>query len=546
MDRWYRNSVIYSLDAGLFQDSNGDGHGDIPGLTSRLDYLSRLGVNTIWLNPIHPSPRRDGGYDITDHYGVDPRLGTLGDLAELLDNADERGLRIMLDLVLNHTSDKHPWFQHARADRDSPFRDWYVWSDTEPADRWNGQVFPGVESETWTYDETAEAWFRHRFYTFEPDLNTDNPAVRAEIRKILEFWLRLGVAGFRVDAAPMLIESRATGYARATRDYAFLRELRETLSWRRGDAVLLAEANVGDGELLEYFGEADGSATRLMMVFAFRLNQSIMLSLARQDATPIKATLRELPDLPRHAQWATFLRNHDEVDLERLTPSERREVMAQFGPEEGMQLYHRGLRRRLAPMLHGDRRRLELAYSLQFTMPGTPVIRYGDEIGMGEDLSLPERTAIRTPMQWSATANAGFSDAPAADLLTPVISAGDYRADLVNVTDQRLDPNSLLVWFERMLHTLRECEEIGGGTHDVLEIGPPHLLAHTATGSSGCMIFLHNLAPAPCRVALPAHLRREAAPLNVAADSAYGEDLKRDAVEVDGYGYRWIRLSRRP
>ncbi|MDQ7904429.1 alpha-amylase family protein [Phytohabitans sp. ZYX-F-186] len=547
MDRWYRNSVIYALDVRLFQDSNGDGYGDIPGLTSRLDYLTRLGVNAVWLNPIHPSPRRDGGYDITDYYGVDPRLGTLGDLAELLDNADERGLRVMLDLVLNHTSDEHPWFQQARADRDSPYRDWYVWSDSEPDDRWHGQVFPGVESETWTYDDVAEAWYRHRFYTFEPDLNTHNPAVRREIRKILEFWLRLGVAGFRVDAAPMLIESRRDGQiGTPSRDYAFLRELRETLSWRRGDAVLLAEANVGDGELLEYFGEADGSASRLMMVFAFRLNQAIMLSLARQDASPLKATLRELPELPLHAQWATFLRNHDEVDLERLTPGEREEVMAEFGPEERMHLYHRGLRRRLAPMLDGDRRRLEMAYSLQFTMPGTPVIRYGDEIGMGEDLTLPERTAIRTPMQWSATANAGFSDAPAAALVTPVISNGEYGADLVNVTAQRLDPDSLLVWFERMLHTLRECEEIGRGAHDVLEIGPPHLLAHSARGAGGCVLFLHNLAPDPCRVALPAHLRRDIPPLNVAADGDYGDKVDPDAIDVHGYGYRWIRLDRWP
>jgi maltose alpha-D-glucosyltransferase / alpha-amylase len=451
----------------------------------------------------------------------------------------------MIDLVVNHTSNEHPWFVSARGDPRSPYRDWYVWSDDEPAERWDGPAFPGSEPETWSYDEVARAWYRHRFYRFEPDLNTDHPQVRAEIRKIVEFWLRLGVAGFRIDAAPFLIEPR-TQARRFHRDYAFLYELREALSWRRGDAVLLAEANVDDGELLEYFGQADGSASRLMMVFAFRLNQAMMLALARQDATPIKATLRELPDLPRHAQWATFLRNHDEVDLGRLTEDERREVFDAFGPSKAMQLYGRGLRRRLAPMIDGNRRRLEMAYSLQFTMPGTPVIRYGDEIGMGEDLSLWERDAIRTPMQWSDRANAGFSSAPPDQLPVPVIMSGPYSADRVNVTDQRRDPDSLLVWFERMLHTLRECREVGTGRHDVLDIGPPHLLVHRAVADSGCMLFLHNLAPTPVRIHLPADLRDDQPPLSVAADGDYGDDIDPSAIDVAEYGYRWIRLRREP
>jgi maltose alpha-D-glucosyltransferase/alpha-amylase len=361
LSRWYRTGAFYSVDVGLFQDSNDDGVGDFQGLMSRLDYLARLGVTTIWLNPIHPSPRRDGGYDITDHFGMDQRFGSLGDFAILLHEAGERGIRIMLDFVVNHTSDAHPWFQAARSDPQSPFRDWYVWSETEPPDRWKGMVFPGVENETWTYDEKAHAWYRHRFYRFEPDLNTDHPAVREEIRKIALFWLRLGVSGFRIDAAPFLIEPKTR--ASQQRAYEFLHELRETLSWHRGDALLLAEANVPDEELTEYFGQSDGAATRVLMVFAFRLNQAMMLALARQDARPVAATLRELPALPRHGQWATFLRNHDEVDLGRLSPEERREVFDAFGPDENMQLYERGIRRRLAPMLGGNRRRIELAYS---------------------------------------------------------------------------------------------------------------------------------------------------------------------------------------
>ncbi|HEV2778463.1 MAG TPA: alpha-amylase family protein [Actinophytocola sp.] len=544
MERWYRNTVIYSLDVSMFQDANGDGIGDLPGLISRLDYLSRLGVGTIWLNPIYPSPRLDGGYDITDYYTIDPRFGSLGDFSELLNQADELGLRIMLDLVVNHTSDQHPWFQSARADPDSPYRDWYVWSETEPPDRWLGTAFPGVEKETWTHDPVADAWYRHRFYRWQPDLNTDNPEVRAEIYKIIGYWLRLGVAGFRIDAAPFLVESRRPDEPTTWPDYGLLRQIRETVSWRRADAVLLAEANVGDEELLEYFGEGDGEPTRMMMLFAFRLNQAIMLALAREDAGPVRAVLDRLPDLPRHAQWATFLRNHDEVDLGRLSDDEREDVFAAFGPEPDMRLYDRGIRRRLAPMLAGDRRRLEMAYSLQLTMPGTPVLRYGDEIGMGEDLSRPEREAIRTPMQWSHTDNAGFSRAEPEQLIAPPIGAGPYGYPKINVTEQRLDPNSLLTWFERILHTRRECEEIGTGEHQVLDSGQPHVLVHTATGQRGRTLFLHNLSPDPCHCSLDPRLAGDSTPLGLAADADYGTGVDLTAIDLNGYGYRWIRLHR--
>jgi maltose alpha-D-glucosyltransferase / alpha-amylase len=544
LTRWYRTGAIYSVDVGLFQDSDDDGIGDFQGLIGRLDYLGRLGVTTIWLNPIHPSPRRDGGYDISDYYGVHPRFGSLGDFATLMREADERGIRVMLDLVVNHTSDTHPWFQSARSDPKSPFRDWYVWSETEPPDRFEGMVFPGVENETWTYDETAGAWYRHRFYRFEPDLNTDNPAVREEIRKISLFWLRLGVSGFRIDAAPFLIEPR-TG-AQQRRAYAFLGDLREWLSWHRGDAVMLAEANVSDDELIEYFGQSDGSATRVLMVFAFRLNQAMVLALARQDARPVAATLRELPDLPRHGQWATFLRNHDEVDLGRLSDEERQEVFAAFGPKENMQLYGRGIRRRLAPMLDGNRRRLELAYSLQLSMPGTPVIRYGEEIGMGENLDLPEREAIRTPMQWDDTRNAGFSRADSERLVAPVIDFGPYGYQRVNVTAQRLDAQSLLTWFERILHALRECEEIGSGDHEIIDAGPAQVLVHRADGRGGSTLFAHNLADRPCTLQLRSQRDPEQRPLNFFADSDYGHDVDLDAVDVAGFGYRWIRLQQTP
>ena len=542
LTRWYRTGVFYSLDVGVFQDANGDGVGDFQGLMARLDYLGRLGVSTIWLNPIYPSPWRDGGYDITDYYDLHPRLGSLGDFATMMHEAGERGIRVMLDLVVNHTSDQHPWFQSARSDPNSPFRDWYVWSETEPPDRYEGMVFPGVENETWTYDEVAHAWYRHRFYRFEPDLNTDNPAVREEIQKIAMFWLGLGVSGFRMDAAPFLIESRTSPTRH--RDYAFLRDLRESLSWHRGDSVMLAEANVSDDELQEYFGQADGTATRVLMVFAFRLNQALILALARQDARPVAATLHELPSLPRHGQWATFLRNHDEVDLGRLTEEERQEVATAFAPDPDMWAYGRGIRRRLAPMLGGDRRRMELAYSLQMSMPGTPVIRYGEEIGMGDRLDLPEREAIRTPMQWDGTPGAGFSSADPSRFVAPLVDDGPYSYQKVNVTDERLDPNSLLTWFERTLHGLRECEEIGSGDHEIIDVGPPSVMVHKATGRTGTTLFVHNLADQPCRLNVGYLHDSQQDPLSFLADSDYGTDVDLEELDVAGYGYRWIRLRR--
>jgi maltose alpha-D-glucosyltransferase / alpha-amylase len=456
--------------------------------------------------------------------------------------ADERGLRVMLDLVVNHTSDQHPWFQHARSDPRSPFRDWYVWTDSEPANREIGMVFPGVQKRTWTYDDVARAWYHHRFYDFQPDLNTANPEVRREIRKILGFWQRLGVSGFRVDAAPFMIEHVRPGVEHGEPDFRLLTELREHLSWQRGDAVFLAEANVPAPELIRYTGDADGRASRLQMLFAFRLNEALMLALARRDARPLNAALLATPRLPNGGQWATFLRNHDEVDLSQLTSEERSDVLAAFGPERHHQLYERGIRRRLAPMLDGDQRRIRLAYSLQFTMRGTPVLRYGDEIGMGEDLALPERNAIRTPMQWDSTANAGFSTATAERLIRPVVRDERFGYKGLNVVVQRRDPESLLTWFQRMLDTLRECSEVGAGEHEVIHVESPQVVAHRAFTPRGSVLFVHNLGDRPVTVRL-SHVGSDAEQLvDLFDDQDYGPvDLER--VDIDAYGYRWIRLA---
>jgi maltose alpha-D-glucosyltransferase/alpha-amylase len=542
---WYREAVVYCLDIETFADSDDDGVGDIRGLIGRLDYLARLGVTCVWLAPIHPTPGRDDGYDITDFYNVDPRIGTLGDFAELVHQAANRGIRVMIDLVVNHTSDEHPWFVSARSSPDSPYRDWYVWSTDEPPDRYQGMVFPGEQRETWSYDRTAKAWYYHRFYDFQPDLNFANPAVREEAKKIMAFWLQLGVAGFRMDAVPFIIELTEPGKDPAPMNFGFLTELRRHAQWRRGDAVLLAEANVEPDQLADYFADAGGSNTRIHALFDFMLNGRLVLALARQDPEPIIDALRDTPMLPPGGQWATFLRNHDEIDLSRLTAEQRDQVFEQFGPDENMRLYNRGIRRRLAPMLGNDRRRLELAYSLQFTLRGTPVLRYGEEIGMGDDLSLPGRNAIRTPMQWSPSRGAGFSSAP--ELVRPVISGGEYGYEKVNVTAQRHDKDSLLGWFERMIHTLRESPEVGAGscTHVDQKL-PPGVLAHRADGPTGTMLFLHNLGTDDVTVDLGDLFEEAYDPNQVFGDQPYRPVGRLDALDLAGHGYRWIRLRRSP
>jgi maltose alpha-D-glucosyltransferase/alpha-amylase len=545
-DRWYKEAVIYCVEVDSFQDSNGDGCGDLPGLTSRLDYLARLGVTCLWLNPIHPSPLRDNGYDVSDYYGVDPRLGSLGDFTELAAQARERGIRLLLDLVVNHTSDQHPWFKSARSDPESPYRDWYVWSESEPRDRRQGIVFPGEQTETWTYDDQARQWYFHRFYDFQPDLNWTNPAVRAEITKVMTYWLQLGAAGFRIDAAPFVLEQVTPGVDPGPLDFRILDDWRQEVQWHTGDAVLLCEANVGPGDIVKYCAAApEGPNDRAHMMFAFLLNADLWLGLARGDAEPIIETLKSLPQLPAMAQWATFLRNHDELDLSRLTEEQRSEVMAAFAPKPDMRIYGRGIRRRLAPMMNGDRRRIELAYSLQFSMPGTPVLRYGEEIGMGEDLKLEGRNAIRTPMQWDAGRTAGFSSAPPDQLVQPVPTRGAYSVKRVNVRDQSRDKDSLLRWFEQLIRVLRECPEVGVGVPGVVDVlAPRSVLVHRFDAPEGSILLLHNLADTPATVDLDS-VKAGPQVYEVFGDAPY-EPLGRTlgGLRLNGWGYRWIRLRR--
>lgn len=539
-DRWYKNAVIYSLSLDSYLDSNGDGVGDFAGLLDRVDYLQGLGVTAIWLMPFHPSPRRDHGYDVADHYGVDPQFGTLGDFVEFTQACRQRGIRVMMDLVLNHTSTEHPWFRAAISDRNSKYRDFYIWAEDRPEDADEGMIFPGVQETTWTWNRHAQAYYFHKFYDFQPDLNLANPRVRAELLKIVGFWLELGISGFRVDAVPFLIAEDGINVKNPQPAFDFLHRLREFAQWRKGDAVFLAEANIPPQDCIPYFGEA---GDRLQMMFNFPVNQTLFYALASGDTLPLREKLEESRDVPATAQWAHFLRNHDELDIGRLPDEQREAVFAAFGPDEDMQLYDRGIRRRLAPMLGGDRASLELAYSLMLTMPGTPVIRYGDEIGMGEDLSLPERDAARTPMQWSAEKNGGFT--PSDEPVRPVIDEGPYGYRKVNVAMQRASRDSFLRWTEDMLRMRKELTEIGHGTFTILDT-PDHILAMRYDYEGRISVFTHNLSDEKVEFTIRVTDNEDSNRALVCLQSNRAipprEDEKYDLV-LEPYGYRWFRLG---
>ncbi len=453
--------------------------------------------------------------------------------------AADRGLKVLVDLVANQTSIDHPWFQAARSDPASPYRDWYVWSEEEPENKEEGVVFPGVQHATWTYDEVAGAWYMHRFYQHQADLNVANPAVKAEIERIMGFWLQLGVSGFRVDAVPFLIEHRGLEeHERPKEDpHEYLTDLHDFLAWRRAEAVLLAEANITMDEVGAYFGP---NGDRMHLIFNFMLNQNLYLALARGDAEPIRRTMAATPAIPPISQWATFLRNHDELDLGRLTDDERAECYAAFGPEPTMQLYDRGIRRRLAPMLGGDARRLKLAYSLMFALPGTPTLWYGEEIGMGEDLALQERAAVRTPMQWADEPNAAFSTAPPERLVRPVLERGDFAYDRVNVADQRDRPGSLMDLVQRLVRVRRACPEVGWGRCTVLEAGDTAVLALRYDWERGTLVLLHNLADRAVEARLALDGIESLHPL-------LGDEGDRavvgagEPIALGPYGFRWFR-----
>jgi trehalose synthase len=547
-DLWWKNAVIYCVDVETFQDSDGDGIGDLTGLTQRIDYLAELGVTCLWLMPFYPTPDRDDGYDVTDLFGVDGRLGTHGDLVELIRTADDRGIRVIADLVVNHTSDKHAWFKAARRSTDNPYRDYYVWRADPPPDTSEKVVFPDKEDSIWERDQRTGEWYLHHFYAYQPDLNVANPAVRDHIAKSIGFWLQLGLSGFRVDAVPFLVDDIDTARDDVPGDpHQYLKSLRAFLGRRRGDGILLGEVNLPHRDQRAYFGGADGD--ELTMMFDFITMQATYLALAREDARPLTKALKARPRIHPDCQWATFVRNHDELTLDKLSDKEREEVFAAFGPEPAMQIYGRGLKRRLPPMMDGDPRRIRMVYSLLFSLPGTPTLYYGEEIGMGEDLEAEGRMAVRTPMQWEPIRNGGFSTAPPRRLLQRPVPGG-YGPDHVNVAEQKRDPDSLWNFMRALIQTYRECPELGWGEFEPVRQGRREVLAHHCRWEGSSVIAVHNLASEPLTTDLEldrdlvqgdapvwledlfAHERVEVSPRGIVA------------LALEGYGHRWFRVRR--
>jgi trehalose synthase len=540
-DLWWKNAVVYCLDVETFMDWNGDGIGDFEGLAQRIDHLADLGVTCLWLMPFYPTAERDDGYDITDFYGVDPRLGTHGDVVEVIRTANDRGMRVIADLVVNHTSRKHPWFRAAEASKDSPYRDYYVWRSDPPPDTKKEVVFPDQESSIWTKSEPTGEWYLHKFYKEQPDLNVTNPKVRDEIAKVMGFWLQLGLSGFRVDAVPFLLETAGADGGALPDPHQYLRALRSLVGRRSGNGVLLGEVNLPHEGQLEFFGGPEGD--ELTMQFDFIGMQALYLSMARVDAGPVAEALSSRPLVSPDCQWATFVRNHDELTLDKLSDSERQEVFAAFGPEETMQVYGRGLRRRLPPMLDGDPRRVRMVYSLLFSLPGTPVLFYGEEIGMGEDLDAEGRLAVRTPMQWTSARNGGFSEAQPRRLPGPVVSGG-FSPEFVNVADQRRDPDSLLSFMKLLISRYRESPELGWGKLTILDQPHASVLAHACVWDDGTMVAVHNLSAEPRTVPITLEdcdsthrlvdlLQHGSTPIS---------DKGQAELALDGYGYRWLRV----
>ena len=523
---WHLKTVIYQIDPSLFLDSNGDGWGDLDGITAKLDYVQGLGVGTLWLMPIYGSPWRDAGYDVSDHLALEPRFGTEAQLKTLIDEVKRRGMRIILELVMQHTSDEHPWFVQARQDRNSPYRDYFIWSDV-PVDDGNKPIFPSVEDSVWHWDEQAGQYYRHLFYRYQPDLNLTNVRVVQEIERIMARWLALGIDGFRLDAASHMVEQAGNGSEE--QGVWLLERLQAFMEGLNPQGVLLGEVDVEPERFPHYFGNGQ----RMGLVLDFWLNNHIFLALATQQAKPLRCAIERRPRSPNNAGYAVWLRNHDELDLERLSQHERDEVLRIFAPDENMRLYGRGIRRRLAPMLNGDVHHQLLAQALLLSLPGTPVVRYGDEIGMGDNLDLPERLAVRTPMQWSDEANAGFSSSTG-KLAMPVIDQGPFAYPTLNLAAQQHTPGSLHQRVGDLLRLRAKLPEVGKGRVRLLEVQHPAVFA-ISHGDDPVSLMLANLGSTAAEIAIDLDGFTE-----IIADARYVGG-QATGLLLNPYGYRWFR-----
>ena len=486
---WFKHAVFYEIHVRGFFDGNGDGMGDLRGLAEKLDYLEWLGIDCIWLLPMYPSPLRDGGYDIADFYDIHPDYGTVDDFRSFVDAAHQRQIRVIADLVMNHTSSDHPWFQEARSSPDSPKRDWYVWSDTD--DRYEDArvIFVDTEPSNWTWDPVAGQYYWHRFFSHQPDLNYENPEVRDEMLKVLRFWLDLGIDGFRLDAVPYLYEAEGTNCENLPRTHEYLKRVRAEVDAVYPDRVLLAEANQWPEDVVQYFGQGD----ECHMAFQFPIMPRMFMSLRREDATPMYEILERTPSIPDNCAWGLFLRNHDELTLEMVTDEERDYMYAEYARDPRMKL-NLGIRRRLAPLLDNGRDEIELMHAILFSLPGSPVLYYGDEIGMGDNVFLGDRDGVRTPMHWTGDRNGGFSSADFAQLYLPPLLDPVYGYPSVNVEAQLRTPTSLLRWLHRFVELRKEHPVFGLGTYEPCRPSNAHVFAHVRRWEEEIVLCVHNLA----------------------------------------------------
>jgi maltose alpha-D-glucosyltransferase/alpha-amylase len=539
---WYKDAIFYEVSVKAFADSNSDGIGDLRGLIGKLDYLRDLGVDALWLLPIFPSPLRDDGYDVADYTSIHPNFGTLDDFKALLVEAHKRDLRIIVELVVNHTSDQHPWFQASR-DPQQPdharYRGWYVWSDTDQPYAETRIIFLDTEPSNWSFDPVRGQYFWHRFFSHQPDLNYDNPEVQRAMLRIVQDWIDLGVDGFRIDAPPYLYEREGTNCENLPETHAYLKRLRAFVDAYAPGTFLLSESNMWPEEVIQYFGDGD----EMHMNYHFPLMPRIFMALAKADREPILAIMARTPELPVSCQWGTFLRCHDELTLEMVTSEDRAFMWDFYAPEPRMRL-NLGIRRRFAPLLNNDRRRIEVANSILLTLIGSPFIYYGDEIGMGDNIWLNDRDGVRTPMQWHAGPNAGFSDVPADQLYAPVIDDAVYGYQRVNVDAERTDGGSLWHWMQRVLCIRKQYPVFGRGTLRFLVPNNSAILAYLRSDDAQTILVLNNLSAESQQVAVDLSAYTGKAPRDLL------EDVTRDAIgatpysfTLAPYGYHWLALE---
>jgi maltose alpha-D-glucosyltransferase/alpha-amylase len=538
--QWYKDAVIYQLHVRTFCDSNGDGIGDFVGLTQRLDYLQELGVTAIWILPFYPSPLRDDGYDIADYTTVHPSYGTLEDFKAFLTAAHNRGLRVIIEMVMNHTSDQHPWFQEARSSRDNPKRDWYVWSDTDTKYQGVRIIFLDTEMSNWTWDPVSKSHYWHRFFSHQPDLNFDNPAVLEAMWEVMRFWLDLGVDGFRLDAVPYLVEREGTSCENLPETHAVIREVRRRLDEFYPGRMLLAEANQWPADVRAYFGDGDEFHT----AFHFPLMPRMFMAVKLEDRKPIIEILDQTPAIPENCQWFIFLRNHDELTLEMVTDLERDYMYDEYATDKTMRI-NLGIRRRLAPMMENDRRRIELLNGLLMSMPGTPIVYYGDEIGMGDNIYLGDRNGVRTPMQWNGGTNAGFSFADPERLYSPLISNSVYGYQVVNVDSQKRFGHSLLSWMKMLIKTRNSYRVFGRGTMEFLRPSNHRVLAYTRELGNEKILVVNNLSASAQAVELDLQRYKGYIPIEMFGKNLFPRFGELPYLLTLGpYQFYWFRLRK--